>query len=115
MLHEDFRAWSYGPVLQSVHDRFSVLGSRRIRKHAKDAAGHSFMINETAYPELKSALNRVWDAAKNISAVDLSRITQSPNPAWKAAYLTPSSPMNHQLIIADTAYLNRLGFEPFVA
>ena len=108
LLHEEFQAWAYGPAIRTVHRYFSVLGAGPIRKFAVDAAGKSSRVDETKCPELKADLDRAWNAAKHVSPVELSRLTQESSSAWAAAFSAQSA-LDHNMIAADVGYTEPLG------
>jgi len=111
LLDENFRAWRYGPVVRSVYDEFRSFGGSPIKAYAKDAAGKAYSIDERQAPELKEALDRVWQHAHRFSAVELSRITHAPDSAWSEAY-TRSEYISNDALAQDETYVGALHLPP---
>lgn len=110
LFNENFQAWDYGPVIRSVYDEFRPFGGSPIRKYAKDAEGRARIIREASYPELERSINRVWEGAKDLSAVRLSRITHEPGSAWYNAFQQArSGSIDNAALAADRTYLKPLG------
>lgn len=82
---EDFLAWPYGPVVQSVYDEFRSFGANNITKFAKDSQGNVFMASESADPDLSRIINSVWTRYLGVDGIQLSRITHLPGSAWANA------------------------------
>lgn len=105
LLTEQFQAWDYGPVLRSVYDEYRSFGGSPIRAYAKDAAGKSQMIDETKDEALRRAVDRIWDHAKGLSAVHLSRITHVEGSAWfKTFQRSRSGAIPNDELCEDTTY-----------
>lgn len=85
LLTESFQPWKYGPVCSAVYHEFKSFGGSPITEYAKDAKGNAYAANESSSAELKSALDNVWRHMKNLSAVDLSRITHLNGSSWSKA------------------------------
>ncbi|MBP3088551.1 DUF4065 domain-containing protein [Corynebacterium sp. sy017] len=109
LVEELFSTWAYGPVLYSVHDEFRSFGKNDIKRYARDARGQTLIIDEEDL-ELKIALDRVWDKAKNKTATELSEITHIPDSAWDKAYQTDQPVLAFSDIANDTTYRTPLGF-----
>lgn len=85
LLTESFQPWKYGPVCGAVYHEFKSFGGKPITEYAKDAKGNAYAADESSSAELKSALDNVWRHMKNLSAVDLSRITHRDGSSWSKA------------------------------
>ncbi|UDG87363.1 Panacea domain-containing protein [Bifidobacterium pseudocatenulatum] len=85
LLTESFQPWQYGPVCGTVYGEFASFGGNPITAYAKDAIGDAYAADERSSPELKQAIDTVWDRMKYLSAVTLSRITVLPGSAWSKA------------------------------
>lgn len=83
---EDFGVWQYGPVLQSVYNEFKTFRGNPIKSFAKDANGDAYAIDESTAPNLRTAINRIWDTYKNCSGITLSEITHQDGSGWSRAY-----------------------------
>jgi uncharacterized phage-associated protein len=112
LLNEKFLAWDYGPVLRSVYDEFRSFGGAPIRAFAKDAAGKSMMIKESKDEALKESIDRIWDHAKDLSAVRLSRITHAEGSAWYQTFKQGrSGAIPNDALQADRTYLAQLNLD----
>lgn len=111
LLEEPFSTWAYGPVVYSVYDEFRSFSKDNIKRYARDARGNVFVIDEKQDIELKVALDRVWDKAKDIGAVKLSEITHLQDSAWDKAYQGDEPVLNPADIAADNTYRVPLGLE----
>jgi uncharacterized phage-associated protein len=109
LFNEQFQAWDYGPVVRSVYDEFRPFGGGPIRGYAKDAAGKSKMINEAKDEQLRESIDRVWEHAKDLSAVRLSRITHNQGSAWFDTFQRQRSGLiSNEALQADKSYLKEL-------
>ncbi|MBA8815638.1 putative phage-associated protein [Microbacterium halimionae] len=108
MIDGNFQAWQYGPVVRSVYDEFRSFGGRAIRSYGKDAEGKSYQIKEASDPALHESLDVVWNAAKNYSAVALSRITHIQGSAWANSF-SKSTFIPEEALKADQTYRSELG------
>jgi uncharacterized phage-associated protein len=86
LFFESFRAWEYGPVLNSVYEKFRSFNGVPIRRYSRDAAGNGLLINEETHPSLKLALDRIWGASKHLNSVDLSELARLPGSPWGTAW-----------------------------
>jgi len=108
LLAEDFEAWQYGPVVPSVFHEFKSFSGVPIRSYSRDAAGQSFVINESDNPVLHDVLDRVWAQTRGRSAVNLSRLTHAEGSAWHQAYTGWNSLISDDAILTDTTYQQEL-------
>jgi len=108
LLTETFRPWQYGPALTSIYHKFRVVGGEPIEVFNRDAKGRGRMVNERKNPALKAAIESVLESTKEMSAVDLSRITHLSDSAWSKAYGIKSDLDNNE-IEADLTYKSALG------
>lgn len=109
LLEEPFSTWAYGPVVYSVYDEFRSFSKDNIKRYARDARGDVFVIDETQDIELKVALDRVWDKAKNMGAVKLSEITHLQDSAWDKAFQDEKPFLSTDDVAADDTYRRELG------
>ncbi len=86
LLSEDFCVWQYGPVLPTVYAEFKSFHSTKITKYAKNADGNSFAYDESTAPNLKRALDQVWESFKGKTGIELSEITHEDGSGWSSAY-----------------------------
>jgi uncharacterized phage-associated protein len=109
MLHEPFAAWEYGPVIPSLHRKFHSLGGSPISVFWKDAAGNARLIDEIKHPAVAESIDAVWGCGRNMSAVDLARLTHAPASAWHQTWLAGASWISSEAMFHDLTYCLRLG------
>lgn len=85
LLTESFQPWKSGPTCGAVYGEFASFGGNPITEYAKDAIGDVYAADERSNPELKQAIDMVWDHMKHLPAVTLARITVLPGSAWSKA------------------------------
>ena len=85
LFSEEFLAWKYGPVLQSVYYEFKHFGASPITKFGKDANGDVLVVDEYKSPQIKEALDIVWTKYKCFSGINLSTLTHQQDTAWDKA------------------------------
>lgn len=86
LFSEDFGVWQYGPVLPTVYDEFKSFRSSPITKYATDANGVAYAIDEDRAPNLKYAIDRIWNSFKCFDGIALSRITHKDGSGWSNAF-----------------------------
>lgn len=111
LLEEPFSTWAYGPVVYSVYDEFRSFSKDNIKRYARDALGNVFIIDETQDIELRVALERIWNKAKNMGPVELSKITHLENSAWDKAFQNDRPYLDFNDITDDDTYRTPLGLE----
>ena len=85
LLTESFQPWKSGPTCGAVYGEFASFGGNPITEYAKDAIGDVYAADERSNPELKQAIDTVWDHMKHLPAVTLARITVLSESAWSKA------------------------------
>lgn len=85
LLTESFQPWKSGPACGAVYGEFASFDGNPIAEYAKDAIGDAYAADERSSPELKQAIDTVWDHMKHLPAVTLARITVLPESAWSKA------------------------------
>jgi len=112
LLNEPFLAWDYGPVVRSVYDEFRSFGAAPIKAYAKDAAGRSKMIKESKDEALRVSLDLIWNQAKVLSGLQLSRITHADGSAWyKTFQKSRSGAIPDSDLHEDETYYAHLGLD----
>lgn len=109
LLADPFQCWSYGPVVYSVYDEFRPFSKRDITKYAQDATGRALVIDESEDRHLRDALDLIWAATKNRSAVNLSAITHEKDSAWDFAFQAGREYLDDGEVGSDTSYDEPLG------
>ncbi len=104
LFSESFGVWQYGPVLPSVYEEFKSFKSNAITKYATDANGVAYAVDEESAPNLKTALNRVWNAFKSFSGIELSKITHEDGSGWSAAFDEQRSSITIEDMRCDSTY-----------
>lgn len=101
---EDFGVWQYGPVLPTVYDEFKSFKSSPITKYATDANGVAYAIDENDAPNLKSAIDRIWQNFKGFDGVSLSRITHKDGSGWSTAFCQNRAKLTTDDMRLDNTY-----------
>lgn len=109
LLAEPFQTWAYGPVIHSVYDEFRAFSKTRIKRYGRDAEGKAYVIDEAEDIDLRHSMERVWEAAKNMGAVELSEITHREGSAWDKAFQADMALLDPEDIVADNTYRDALG------
>lgn len=116
LFNENFETWTHGPVLSSVHQKFSSHGTEPIRGYAKDAAGVAEFVDLRENRVFCATLNIVYDATISHTGVYLRQITRNTKSAWDIANKTESPTLGWMDIKNDTSYyvaLPHLVLTPF--
>ena len=74
---EDFNAWQYGPVNETVYDAFKKYG----RSEIPETEGYEELADES----VQETLDAIWMEYGKITAYDLVELTHSQLP-WQTAY-----------------------------
>lgn len=81
LIHEQIRAWDFGPVIPPLYDRLRQFGRG--------------VVDVTIEPELRrldpngtefQAIGAVWKAYKDYDGWELSRITHRPKTPWSIVW-----------------------------
>ena len=108
LFSENFQAWKYGPVLESVYDQFKDYGSNGIEDYYctfKDGKKIYTVVNEDSSEEFRNILASVWKKYKNFDAITLSNFTHQENSAWDKALSDKSYILKDENIIKEKNYL----------
>jgi uncharacterized phage-associated protein len=76
LVNEQPEAWAYGPVIKSLYRKLKNNGNNSIETSLNDG------INLDNFLEIKNILAGVWNAYKNVSAIELSAITHVSGSPW---------------------------------
>lgn len=104
LLSEDFCVWKYGPVLPTVYDEFKCFHGNSIDAYAKDANNNALAYNEASAPNLKEAIDKIWNCFKNYTGVGLSRITHEDGSGWSSAFSKKCQFISNEEMRADDSY-----------
>lgn len=104
LFSENFETWTHGPVLPSVHRKFSSHGTDPINGYAKDAAGVAEFVDLQDNKTFRTVLDNVYDATINHTGAHLRQITRNAKSAWNIANKTESSTLGWMDIKNDTSY-----------
>lgn len=85
-ISEPFEVWRYGPVVPSVYSEFKPYRANPIKALAKNAAGKSNVVDESANPLLADCINYVWGRLKHFTGIELAERTHLKGSGWYAAY-----------------------------
>jgi uncharacterized phage-associated protein len=86
LINEEFEAWKYGPVVQSIYRSYKLYGSDEIKTTdlITDFAP-DFETIELA-PSAIDAINYTWKVTKNLSASQLSTWSHKDGSPWSRVY-----------------------------
>lgn len=104
LFSENFETWTHGPVLPSVHRKFSSYGAEPIKGYAKDAAGVAEFVDLQDNKTFRTVLDTVYDATINHTGLYLRQVTRNAKSAWDIANKTESSTLGWMDIKNDTSY-----------
>ena len=104
LFNENFETWTHGPVLPSVHRKFSSHGTDPIRGYSKDAAGVAEFVDLQDNKTFRAVLDTVYDATINHTGAHLRQVTRNAKSAWDIANKTESSALGWMDIKNDTSY-----------
>lgn len=108
LFSENFQAWQYGPVLESVYHQFSGYKKNNITDYYytyKNGERIYTLIDEKSSEEFTNILAYVWNNYKNFSAVELSNFTHINDGAWEKATKNKSYILKDEDIISEKDYL----------
>lgn len=80
---ERFEVWRYGPVISSVYHEFKQYGSKPITSYSKDSVGDSYIVKEDNI--LRRIIDDNWERFKDMSGIEMSRLTHLESSAWAKA------------------------------
>ncbi len=90
LISDEIEAWGYGPVVPSVYRDFKSFGNEPITNPAQDFSWDDKRIIVST-PEIPSGemhssarqiIKRVWEVYKDLSALQLSKMTHDPDAPW---------------------------------
>lgn len=84
LFSEQFCAWRYGPVLQSIYYEFNAFGANSITRFARDAVGDVYVVN-SCETNIIDIINSVWSDFGRMTAAQLSNLTHQKGSAWDIA------------------------------
>lgn len=90
MFQDDFHAWPSGPVITEVYLQFAVFQDGKMY--------HQYGVNNFSITEeMKSVINSVIEATKEMDTIDLVKISQIENGPWSNVY-NADDPNHGQII-----------------
>lgn len=101
LFSENFQAWDYGPVVQSIYDEFKSFKGNSITRFSKDASDKVYVLSPNKSSVVFDAINSVWDKYKDCSGIELSQITHRCESAWYKAYTSEKAWLEFEDIIND--------------
>lgn len=79
LIQEKIKAWKYGPVIPSLYDEFREFRGDPITRDAKNEPAQ---VIDAASMQL---IEKVWEAYREQTAIQLSTMTHEPGFAWDLA------------------------------
>lgn len=104
---EDTRAWDYGPIIPQLYRLLKPFGgiAFSLLNSTITEAFRNRNVVEITDQRAISSINSIWEALKDLSAGELSRITHRPESPWSEVYAkTP-----YAIISLELMYLKRFG------
>ncbi len=72
---EDFYAWTYGPVIKEVYDKYKIYMSDAI---VENDCGNTIDLDKN----IKDSIDTIYSAFGNLTAYDLIKITHLQDSPW---------------------------------
>ena len=86
LFQEDVQAWPFGPVIPDLYDQFKNFGRREVTKLARRLEGNLEDGFDFVTPRHDGSLDvffeRVWDAYKEMTGIQLSNMTHRVGEPW---------------------------------
>jgi uncharacterized phage-associated protein len=99
LFSERFATWKYGPVIDTVYQKFRDFGSSSINKYCMND-GIITSVNEE-HDIFRQLIDMVWCKFKEKSGIELSKITHEEWTAWYKAYVEHEPFLNDSDILKD--------------
>lgn len=96
-----FQVWKYGPVVTAIYDEFKSFRDQPITRFAKNAQGQVMIVAEDHVPDIKQAIQRIWEKCRCHDGIFLSNLTHQSNGAWYQAFLKKESVISQEDIQHD--------------
>ncbi|HLA58834.1 MAG TPA: type II toxin-antitoxin system antitoxin SocA domain-containing protein [Puia sp.] len=96
LIKEEFQAWKFGPVVQSIYHEFKLYGSSPIA----DTDFIDFFIDldpKKLSDAAQDTINYSWEVTKGLTAYELSNWTHSIGSPWQQSY----NPKDREIIIKN--------------
>ena len=100
-ISEDFEAWPYGPVEDSLYHMFKPFGNSSINQYAPSWDGDTqtaLVVSKDNNAEFYGILDFVIEKYMPFSALQLSAMTHQPGTPWSKAKLAGHSIIENDLI-----------------
>jgi uncharacterized phage-associated protein len=92
LFFNSIEAWKYGPVIPDLYREFKRCGHKAIENrvvrfdpNTKQAGAWTLPSGSPEAEESRLVIDRVWDAYKKFSAVQLSTMTHQKGTPWETA------------------------------
>ena len=88
LIVENFQAWKFGPVLQSIYHDFKLYGSNPITdtNSLSDPYYRSDFNPKKLSKSAQDAINYTWEVTKGLTAAQLSNWTHLKGSPWSESY-----------------------------
>jgi uncharacterized phage-associated protein len=80
LLSEGVQAWKFGPVVPTVYHAYKEFGKDQILR--VKTVGLGTHLDITPHSDEWNILERVWNAYKDFTGVELSTMTHQPGTPW---------------------------------
>lgn len=99
LIPEFAQAWKYGPVIQSVYDKFKKYKDQQITSLGLDLETNTFPISNK--PETTAFLDRISDVYKGFTGGQLSGISHQKNSPWDIIWNERGGNMGRGVVIPN--------------
>lgn len=102
LITDEIEAWDYGPVIRNIYHTFRHYGNEPIMHIPEvylEINGNKSPILLNVFPDdVNETLDNVWNIAKDISYVKLSRWCVTDDSPWTQAYLQHEKIIDQEII-----------------
>lgn len=114
LVEEEFEAWKFGPVVQSIYQDYKLYGSDSIIGTGLISSGVKKLEEAELNEAAKDAVEYTWKLTKNLSASQLSKWSHRDGSPWAEVYEEGfvSNPIKNETI---QEYFKRILSKPSAA
>lgn len=99
LIPEFAQAWKYGPVIQSVYDKFKKYKDQQITSLGFDGEQKVYPISNN--PEILPFLDKIAEVYRPSSGLQLSTLTHQQGSPWYTVWNERGGNVNHGVIIPN--------------
>jgi uncharacterized phage-associated protein len=100
LINEEFEAWKFGPVVQTIYQDYKLYGSDNIIDTGLITNESEALEGTKLDASAMDAINYTWDVTKHLNAGQLSRWSHLEGSPWAQVYngKQPSIPIKNTAI-----------------